>query len=38
MSVINSAKTHFKTKLTDKLELLDVPEWKSKSISRVLLT
>jgi len=30
MSVINSAKSHFKTKLTDKLELLDVPEWKSK--------
>jgi len=30
MSVINNAKSHFKTKLTDKLECLDVPEWKSK--------
>lgn len=30
MSVIANAKTHFKTKLTDKLEYIDVPEWKTK--------
>lgn len=30
MSVIANAKGHFKTKLTDKLECLEVPEWKAK--------
>ena len=30
MSVIANAKTHFKTKLTDKLECMDVPEWECK--------
>ena len=30
MSVIANAKTHFKTKLTDKLESIEVPEWKCK--------
>jgi len=30
MSVIANAKTHFKTKLTDKLECIDVPEWETK--------
>ena len=30
MSVIANAKTHFKTKLTDKLESVEVPEWKCK--------
>jgi len=29
MSVITNAKKHFKTKLTDKLESIDVPEWES---------
>jgi hypothetical protein len=30
MSVIANAKGHFKTKLTDKLESIDVPEWETK--------
>jgi hypothetical protein len=30
MSVIANAKGHFKTKLTDKLESIDVPEWDTK--------
>lgn len=30
MSVIANAKGHFKTKLTDKLESLDIPEWETK--------
>lgn len=30
MSVIANAKGHFKTKLTDKLEWVDVPEWETK--------
>ena len=30
MSVIANAKGHFKTKLTDKLECIDVPEWETK--------
>jgi hypothetical protein len=30
MSVIANAKGHFKTKLTDKLECVDVPEWDTK--------
>ncbi len=30
MSVIANAKTHFKTKLTDKLEWVECPEWKTK--------
>ena len=30
MSVIANAKGHFKTKLTDKLEMIDVPEWDTK--------
>ena len=30
MSVITNAKKHFKTKLTDTLESIDVPEWESK--------
>ena len=30
MSVIANAKGHFKTKLTDKLECLDIPEWETK--------
>lgn len=29
MSVITNAKTHFKTKLTDKLESIEVPEWET---------
>lgn len=29
MSVIANAKTHFKTKLTDKLESIEVPEWET---------
>ena len=29
MSVINNAKVHFKTKLTDKLECIEVKEWDS---------
>lgn len=32
MSVINNAKTHFKTKLTDKLEWIEVPEWDNTKI------
>ena len=32
MSVINNAKVHFKTKLTDKLEWVDVPEWDNTKI------
>ena len=32
MSVINSATSHFKTKLTDKLEWVDVPEWDNAKI------
>lgn len=32
MSVINSAKIHFKTKLTDKLEWVDVPEWDNSKV------
>jgi hypothetical protein len=30
MSVIANAKGHFKTKLTDKLESVEVPEWETK--------
>lgn len=30
MSVIAKAKGHFKTKLTDKLEWVEVPEWETK--------
>ena len=30
MSVIANAKGHFKTKLTDKLEWVDCPEWDTK--------
>lgn len=30
MSVIANAKGHFKTKLTDKLESIEVPEWDTK--------
>lgn len=30
MSVIANAKGHFKTKMTDKLEWLEVPEWETK--------
>ena len=30
MSVIANAKGHFKTKLTDKLEFIEVPEWECK--------
>lgn len=30
MSVIANAKGHFKTKLTDKLEMIEVPEWETK--------
>ena len=30
MSVIANAKGHFKAKLTDKLDCLDVPEWETK--------
>lgn len=29
-SVINNAKTHFKTRLTDKLEWVECPEWDCK--------
>lgn len=32
MSVINNAKTHFKTKLTDKLEWVVVPEWDNAKV------
>lgn len=32
MSVINNAKKHFKTKLTDKLEWLVVPEWDNAKV------
>ena len=32
MSVIKSAKTHFKTKLTDTLEWVEVPEWDKSKI------
>ena len=30
MSVIANAKGHFKTKMTDKLEWVDCPEWETK--------
>jgi len=30
MSVLANAKTHFKAKLTDKLEWIEVPEWDTK--------
>lgn len=30
MSVINDAKKHFKTRLTDKLEWVECPEWNTK--------
>ena len=30
MSVITNAKGHFKTKLTDKLEWVECPEWETK--------
>lgn len=30
MNVLAKAKTHFKTRLTDKLEFLDVPQWDAK--------
>lgn len=30
MSVIANAKTHFKNKLSDKLEWVDVPEWETR--------